>query len=46
MLFNKTIAYSFSKQSRSKSIKAKNYSPGPAAYFPTNYIYKNPKTFK
>ena len=46
MLFNRTFAYTFPKQSRAKKIAAKDFSPGPAAYYPTNYVYKNPKTFK
>jgi hypothetical protein len=46
MLLNRTLAFTFNKSPRTKKIKAKDYSPGPAAYYPSNYIYKNPKSFK
>ena len=40
-------AYSFSQSIRGQKLSSEiNDSPGPAAYYPSNYIFPNPKSFK
>ncbi len=40
-------AYSFTKYPRGRKLSSEiNDSPGPGAYYPSNYTFRNPKSFK
>ena len=51
MKFNSCKVYSFSRTDRKSEDKEIEYrrktkSPGPGAYYPSNYTFKNPPGFK